>query len=320
MDTQTFRAMGSQINAIWDSSAPPPTDWYTLPTMFEEWEQCLSRFRPDSELSRLNRNAGQPMVVSAVVAEVLAATRWARAYSDGLVLPTLLPQIEATGYTRDFRTMLSTPTDITVISAPQKVYRGDFSVDTAQQLVTVPPGVQIEVGGVAKGWAVDKLARRFGVSGPVLIEIGGDIAVSGQRANGSPWAIAVTNPLTPADTSPLALVLLSTGGIATSGRDYRRWQVGERTFHHIIDPRTGAPAETDVISATIIAPTALEAEVVAKVVLILGSKKGIAWLEQRPALAGLVVCDNGDVNISERWKQYDWAYLHGVHALEQTIL
>lgn len=311
MDTQTFRAMGSRINAIWDSPAPPPTDWHILPATFEEWEQCMSRFRPDSELSRLNRNGGQTTSVSTTLAEVLAATQWARVYSDGMVLPTLLPHIEATGYTRDFKTMLAMPMDITITPTPQEVYRGGITINLEQPMVTLPQGVQVDVGGVAKGWAANKLASHFGALGPVLIEVGGDIAVSGVRADGSPWAIAVTNPFTPDDTTPLALVLLTEGGIATSGRDYRQWQVGERTFHHIIDPRTGAPAETDVWTSTVIAPTTLEAEVAAKVVLILGSEKGMAWLAERPTLAGLVVCENGDVTISERWKQYDWAYRYG---------
>lgn len=311
METQTFRAMGSRINAIWDSPAPPPTEWYSLPATFEAWEQCLSRFRLDSELSRLNRNGGQPTLVSATLAEVLAATQWARVYSEGLVLPTLLPHIEATGYTRDFRTMLATPADITTTPPPQQVYRGEITINPEQARVTLPPNVQVDVGGVAKGWAADKLAEHFGAISPVLIEVGGDIAVSGARTDGSPWAIAVTNPLTPDHTSPLALALLNGGGIATSGRDYRRWQVANRSFHHIIDPRTGKPAETDVLSATVIAPTTVEAEVAAKVVLILGSTAGLAWLAERPTLAGLVVCENGNVNVSERWKQYDWAYMYG---------
>ncbi len=300
--------MGSRINAIWDSPTPPPDAWHRLPTTFEHWEDRLSRFRPNSELSRLNARGGQTVVVSETLFEVLVATQWAASFSEGLVLPTLLPHLEATGYTRDFKAMVATPTAITATPPPTTVYRGDIELNREQQQVCLPQGVRIDVGGVAKGWAADQLATRLGAMAPVLIEIGGDIAVRGARADGSPWAIAVTNPFTPDDPTPLALVLLNEGGIATSGRDYRHWQVGDRAFHHIIDPRTGDPADTDVFTTTVIAPTTLEAEVAAKVVLIRGSEAGLAWLEERPALAGLVVCANGDVNISERWKQYDWAY------------
>jgi thiamine biosynthesis lipoprotein len=310
METQTFRAMGSRINAIWDSPAPPPQAWHNLPTTFERWEDRLSRFRPNSELSRLNASEGQTVVVSEMLLEVLEATQWAASFSEGFVVPTLLPHLEATGYTQDFKEMMATPTAITATAPPTTVYQGDIDLNRGYQRVRLPQGVRIDVGGVAKGWAADKLATHFGAISPVLIEVGGDIAVRGPRTDGSPWAIAVTNPFTLEDPTPLALVLLNEGGIATSGRDYRHWQVGDKAFHHIIDPRTGEPADTDVFTTTVIAPTTLEAEVAAKVVLIRGSEEGLAWLEQRPTLAGLVVCANGDVKISERWKQYDWAYQH----------
>lgn len=316
METQSFRAMGSRINAIWDcATTPPPAEWHTLPALFEEWEQVLSRFRPDSELSRLNQHGGKPTQVSKTLAEVLNTTQWAATYSEGMVLPTLLPQLEATGYTQDFKAMVANPAAIKNSAPPPQHHRGEFSIEPEAGLVTLPVGVRVDVGGVAKGWAADKLAARFGTEAPVLIEVGGDIAVRGLRADGSPWAIAVSNPLASEDAPPVALALLTGGGIATSGRDYRQWRVGVQTFHHIIDPRTGVPADTDVLTATVIAPSTLEAEVAAKVVLIRGSHAGLQWVEERPSLAALVICANGHVNISERWKRYDWAYLNSQPSL-----
>jgi thiamine biosynthesis lipoprotein len=93
-------------------------------------------------------------------------------------------------------------------------------------------------------------------------------------------------------------------GVATSGRNYRRWQRGGAWKHHIIDPRTGEPAETDVLSATVIAPTVLEAEVAAKVVLILGSREGLAWLGAKPNYAGLVVLEDGQIVRGPRINPY----------------
>lgn len=91
------------------------------------------------------------------------------------------------------------------------------------------------------------------------------------------------------------------GGVATSGRDYRRWQKNGVWQHHIIDPRSGDPAFTDVVTATVIAPTAQSAEMAAKAVLIQGGVQGIAWLEKHPPLAGLVVLEDGHTLHSSRW-------------------
>jgi thiamine biosynthesis lipoprotein len=183
---------------------------------------------------------------------------------------------------------------------------GTEAITLANRRARLLSGAQLDFGGIGKGWAADTLVRRFGAAS-VLFDVGGDIAVGGPRADGSAWPIAVHDPLTEAD-SPLALLLLERGGIATSGRDYRQWRVGDRAVHHIIDPRTGAPAVTDVLAATVIAPTAVGAEVAAKVVLIQGSARGLEWLEKRPELAGLIVCENGEVRHSARWSDYDWSY------------
>jgi thiamine biosynthesis lipoprotein len=145
---------------------------------------------------------------------------------------------------------------------------------------------------VAKGWAADQAARRLSGFGPALVDAGGDIAVSGPRTGAAPWTIGVANPFFPDDE--LETLLLAGGaGVATSGRDYRRWQRNGQWYHHILDPRTGRPAETDVLTATVVAPTAAQAEVAAKVVLILGRQQGLAWLAARPALAACLVLQDG---------------------------
>jgi thiamine biosynthesis lipoprotein len=129
------------------------------------------------------------------------------------------------------------------------------------------------------------------VAGPALVDAGGDIAVSGPMADGSAWPIAIDDPHAPGET--IGVLLLSGGAVATSGRDYRRWRQGERERHHIIDPRSGEPADTDVLSATVLAPTAVMAESAAKAALILGSRDGMAWIEAHPQLAALLVLENG---------------------------
>jgi thiamine biosynthesis lipoprotein len=121
----------------------------------------------------------------------------------------------------------------------------------------------------------------------------------------APSSSTLSDPSAPGDL--LELLAVSSGGVATSGTDYRRWQQDGQWRHHIIDPRTGSPAQTDVLSVTVIAPTACVAEIAAKAVLLLGSKEGLAWLDSRPTLAGLLVLEDGSVLRSRRFDSYVWS-------------
>jgi thiamine biosynthesis lipoprotein len=172
----------------------------------------------------------------------------------------------------------------------------------------MPPGSAVDLGGFAKGWVADRAASRLGRVAPALVEAGGDLAVSGPRADGSPWLITIADPFARAPSDPVGSVLemlhVRGGGVATSGRDRRRWRSGRRWMHHIVDPRTGRPAETDVLTVTVIADSASSAELAAKAVLILGSKKGLAWIERRPPLAALVVREDGRVVASTMLRRH----------------
>ncbi len=130
------------------------------------------------------------------------------------------------------------------------------------------------------------------------------MAVSGPLGDGQPWAIGVADPRPP--ERELALLLLDGGGVATSGRDHRRWLHGGQWNHHLIEPRTGQPARTDVLAATVIAGSASQAEIAAKVALLRGSREGLAWLESRPGLAGLLVLDDGTVLRSRGLERFLW--------------
>jgi thiamine biosynthesis lipoprotein len=166
----------------------------------------------------------------------------------------------------------------------------------------LPPGVRLDLGGIAKGWAGVQAMERLRQFGPTLVDAGGDIAVSGPRADGSPWPIGVANPFAPEEL--LEVLLIARGGVATSGCDYRRWRQGAVWRHHIIDPRSRQPAATDVLTATVIAPQLRLAETGAKVALILGSVEGLAWINARPHLAGLLVHADGTVIRSARMARF----------------
>ena len=140
------------------------------------------------------------------------------------------------------------------------------------------------------------------VHGPALFSAGGDIAISGPRADGEPWQIDVDDPFQPGGY--IETLYLERGGVATSGKDYRHWIRAGILQHHIIDPRTGLPADTDVLTATIIAPTSLLAEAFAKAVMISGSEVGLAWLDADNRLAGLLVLENGQRVYSRNVGEY----------------
>lgn len=316
MQRLEFRAMGSHMLAILDSDTSEAADILSLvPHWFADWEQRLSRFRADSELTQLNRSPERRVPVSTPVWEVLQLARWAEHASAGLVTPMLLEALETAGYDRSFdvRADACTPLHppVTRQSPAALTDRRALTVDwhaidmdPHARSVRLPAGKRLDLGGIAKGWAAHRAIQLLAAYGPVLVDAGGDVAVSGPLSDGSPWPIGVADPA--ALDRQIDLLMLSAGAVATSGRDYRRWQQNGVWKHHILDPRTGRPAETEVLSATVIAPTTYEAEMAAKVTLILGGRDGLAWLDKRPAYAGLLVLEDGQVLYSLRMQDYRW--------------
>jgi FAD:protein FMN transferase len=303
MQRSDFRAMGCQMLALIDSDDPEASEALTrVPVWFEEWEAALSRFRDDSELSVLNRAEGKPMRVSETLWQVIEEALRAAHASDGLVTPTLLDAVNAAGYDRSFELL---PMSAMAATALKPI--GDWralELDANTRTVRLPRGFHLDFGGVAKSWSADQAARRLSAIAPALVDAGGDIAISHAHVSGEPWPIAIADPFH-ADAD-LDLLLVNQGGVATSGRDYRRWQRNGKWQHHIIDPRTGAPAETDVLTATVIAPTTAEAEVAAKVALILGSANGLQWIDAREELAALLILEDGHVIRSQRLDDFVW--------------
>lgn len=325
-----FRAMGSHILAAIRSDDPAATALLAqVPMWFEEWEQTLSRFRESSELTLLNLgNAqGSPMPVSARLWEVLQLALKAAAMTDGLVTPTLLNALEAAGYHSSFdllgaedrrgeteseNTGHSAGVSQVTKQAELAMTWRDIVMYPHERSVKLPRGMRLDLGGVAKGWAADEAVSRLAKYGPALVNAGGDIAVKSARGDGFSWPVGVDAPELPAFAPDCQLELLSVkaGGVATSGQDYRRWLQAGEWQHHIIDPRTGKPARTNVVSATVIAPTACVAEIGAKVALLLGDAQGLAWLDARLSLAGMLVLEDGRILRSECLRNYIWSAEH----------
>lgn len=298
-----FRAMGGDMLAILESGTKfPPSILGEVPGWFEGWEQTLSRFRPDSELSRLNQAFDQPVQVSDTLWDVFQYALSAETITNGLVTPTVLDALLEAGYSQSFDNLPRSQSQhgLQVLSAVNPLSMVTW--DEKSQTICLPYGVRLDFGGVAKGWAAHQTAERLKEYGSALMNAAGDIAISGSLANGASWQIGIRNPFeSGADFENLNLRRC---GVATSGKDRRHWNQNGLPRHHIIDPYTGQPAETNVVTATIVAPTVMEAEAAAKATLILGAEEGLKWIEADPVLAGIIVLENGHTLYSQRINEY----------------
>ena len=300
-----FRSMGSRMLALLDSNAGEADELLArLPAWFEEWEQVLSRFRPGNELDRLNRSDGRPFAVSRTLWEVFQAACAAENFTGGLVAPTVFDALVSAGYDRSFESLPAIQTSPSFAAPAWTEPSGVIVWDVPTRCLILPDSVHLDLGGIAKGWAADQAVRRLSRLGPALVDAGGDIAISGLLNNGQAWPIGIDDPFT--SGVHFETLKLARCGVATSGKDYHRWLKDGIWYHHIIDPRTGLPADTDVLAATLIAPTIMEAEAAAKAVLILGSQTGLDWLEADSGLAGILVLENGNRIYSRNMENYLW--------------
>ena len=293
------------MSAILDSDSPAASHIIQhVPGWFEQWEQSLSRFRLDSELCQLNRSGGQLVLVSNTLWEVLQAARQAEKETGGLVCPTLLDALVQAGYDRSFDILPSSRelAPVSLMTYPRLAE--EIRCDPDTQTICLPEGMHIDLGGVAKGWAAEKATQLLKPYGPALVDAGGDIAINEPRLEGQPWLIGVRDPFQPDDY--FETLLIRRGGIATSGIDYHRWQQGGTWNHHILDPRTGLPADTDLLTVTVLAPDAVHAEAAAKAVLILGSTAGLEWLETDSSLAGILIKQSGETIYSNGIQPFLW--------------
>lgn len=293
-----FRAMNCAMAAwvVCDDETAARQALADVEGFMQATEAALSRFRPDSDLSRLNAQTGREVEISPLLAEVLSLALVSAHGSHGLYDPTILAALESAGYDRSFEAVTDTPWPT---SSPQPVHASwrDIRLDTATRHVFLPAGLRLDLGGIAKGWAADQAAKRLAALGSCLVDAGGDIVARGRPAAWPAWPVAIADPRDP--EADLALLMLTERGIATSGTDYRRWRRAGALQHHIIDPRRRRPAQTDLLSVTVIAPSAVAADVHAKVTLILGADAGRHYLEGLLDIEGLLVTEAGEVSMTK---------------------
>lgn len=274
--------------------------------LFRRSETIFSRFDPASELSRLNNSPQTQVAISSTLAQVLDVALWAARTTGGLLDPTVLPALEAAGYDRSFEQIgdgLDRPE-----RTPAKPGGATFRSVTlhhqgvGEQTITRPVGVRLDMGGVGKGWTVDRAAELLLGQGPFLVNAGGDLYAHGYPADPRGWAIELQNPLRPDDW--LARVYVANRALATSSIAKRRWMRNGLWMHHLIDPRTGRPAETDLLSVTVVASRTAVAETFAKAALIQGSGQGMAYLDTQPGVEGMALDRRGRLLVTAGFAPY----------------
>jgi thiamine biosynthesis lipoprotein len=257
----------------------------------------LTRFDAASELSALNADPSPYVLVGSTVAAAVDAGLWAARRSDGLVDPTLVRQIEAVGYRRSRAEVPAAPISAALIWAPpRRSARAwgasrwrDVAVNPTTHVVSRPPGVRIDSGGVGKGLAVDLAAGRLGGYSSFVVDAGGDLRVGGERA--SERLVRIDHPLRDGFAHAFTL---NRGAVATSGIKTRLWRRGDGFSHHLLDPSTGMPAWTGVIQATSLGATTLEAETISKMAFLSGPEGARRVLTTN---GGLIVLDDGTVEL-----------------------
>src|SRR5215468_7465717 len=262
-----------------------------------ELDLACSRFRPDSELAALGaaaRDAAGPLsvTVSPLLAEAIAVSLRAASLTDGDVDPTVGGVLSALGYDRDFRQVPATgpalPGGIGVRVIPG--WRS-IRLDPATRRLTVPPGIQLDLGATVKGWAADRSAARIAATlgCGVLVSLGGDTSVAGPPPAGG-WRIRVQDLTAMPDEpppGPSTVVAIRSGGLATSSTAARRWRRGGDVLHHILDPRSGLPAAPVWRTVSVAAATCADANTASTAAIIRG-EAALAWLPERGFPARLV--------------------------------
>lgn len=282
MTDVAFDGMGTTIRLVVADEATA----LACREFLHDFDRELSRFRPDSELSRLNADPRPEVEASALLRGAVSAGLMAAELTDGLVDPTLTPALEANGYDRTRREpelALEDALRHAPPRAPATPGSAWTQVDVTDHSIRRPPGLRLDTGGIGKGLAVDMLALRLN-GGRWAIDCGGDMRVSGR------FEVDVRHPLTQRRITTLQL---DHQAVATSGIDRRLWRAPDGTpRHHLLDPATQHPAWTGVIGATALAPTATEADTLAKAALLSGPDQAHKWLRRH---GGLFVLDDGTV-------------------------
>jgi thiamine biosynthesis lipoprotein ApbE len=277
----TWQALGTGVVLrLTNPSALEPAR-ATIERELDAIDRACSRFRPDSELSRVNAHAGQPVQASPLLIEALGVALRAAELTSGDVDPTVGLALELAGYDRDSRLLappLDEPEQRGAITGRVRTGWRTVTLDRARSSIRIPRGIRLDLGATAKAWAADRAATAAAAATGcgVLVSLGGDIATCGSGPSGG-WWILVTDDHRSDPSAPGQAISIRSGGLATSSTAVRRWSHDGHTMHHIIDPATGAPVTATWRTVSVAAASCTEANIATTAALV-RADAATAWL------------------------------------------
>lgn len=260
-----FRAMGSSCRIVTRGSKGASS---LGAEMVHDLERKWSRFIPSSEVHQLNGQSGHLVVMSMESYQLVSRAEQAREWTQGRFNPLMLSHIETLGYDKCWPLTRQTQVGGTAVSPsvePIELY-------PSLRAVIIPSGTRFDPGGIGKGLAADMVCDHLESAGAttVMIDLGGDLRVSGRPWHDTTWRVDIAAPQKRTESAG-SLTLDGEGAIATSSVLGRRWRRNGQVVHHLIDPNTGRPSDTDLLTVSVTAPTAWRAEVAAKSALLVGA-------------------------------------------------
>ena len=292
------RAIGTSVRVVVTRAGRLGDAGAAVDRVIREVDEACSRFREDSELSRIQTRRGAEARVSPLLAALLGAALRGAELSEGAVDPTVGTAVRAAGYEGDFSSVAAEGGPISLVVRPVPGWRR-IRMDPSRRTVVIPPGVEVDLGSTAKALAADMAATAALAAlgeGGVLVSLGGDIAIAGEAPDDG-WRIQVADdsdaPITPDGET----VTVTAGAVATSSTAVRRWTRGGVVLHHIIDPATGLPAAGPWRTVTVAAAGCLDANIAATAAVVRGVS-AVAWLESLLLPSRLVAHDGAVTRIA----------------------
>lgn len=298
--TATSRALGTSVHVVVTHARYLERARQAVDAVVAGIDRTCSRFRDDTEISRLQARTGGYVPISPLLLTALRAALRGAHLSDGAVDPTVGSAIKAIGYDGDFASVAAVGDAITLTVTSVPGWRC-VRLDEATSSVLIPNGVELDLGSTAKALAADLAAAAALTAmdgGGVLVNLGGDIAVAGEPPDGG-WIIQVSESSDAPVRAGNAAVAVGGGGMATSSTSVRRWRRGTVELHHIVDPATGLPASGPWRSVTCVAGTCLDANIAATTAIVRGAG-AVEWLTERE-LPSRLVSRSGDVVRTPSW-------------------